>query len=145
MKGTNAIVLGIALGKSFGSSIGATIHLDDVADAHVKALDPDIPGNRSYILSQQMNWEDVKGIVERDFPDAALPNSGRASTIEIEVDASETENALGRRFSSFDDQVRSVVGHYLELGGRKGSKTKSKSDGQKGRRDSALLEFTPDI
>ena len=118
-RGTNAIVLGIALGKSFGSFMGATVHNEDVARTHVQALNPEVPGNTSYILSQPSRWNDVKEIVRKEFPEAvrsmALPNCGSASTVELAVDASLTEETFDFSHVGFHGQVRSVVGHYLEL------------------------------
>ncbi|KAF2093642.1 NAD dependent epimerase/dehydratase [Rhizodiscina lignyota] len=115
LNGTNGIVLGIALGQTFETFIGATVHNEDVAMAHVRALDWDVPSNRSYVLSQPSHWNDVQTVVERDFPDAPLPKSGEVNTVKMEVDTSETEWAFKFKFTGFDEQVRSVVGHFLEL------------------------------
>jgi nucleoside-diphosphate-sugar epimerase len=119
LKGTNAIILGIVLGRKMGSNAGASVHSEDVAMAHVRALSSDIPGNASYILSQQARWGDVKDIVQREFPDAVqkriLPNSGSAETHEVAFNTSLTEETFGFSHLGFEDQVKSVVGHYLEL------------------------------
>jgi len=121
LKGTNAIILSIAMGKRFQhSTMGATVHLEDVARIHVQALDVDqVPGNSSYILSQSTEWEDVTEIVGRCFPDAVrkglLPNSGEGLSHPIFVDAGRTEEVFGLRFRGLEEQVRSVVGHYLEV------------------------------
>jgi nucleoside-diphosphate-sugar epimerase len=119
LRGTNAIVLGIVLGRRPSSITGASVHLEDVARSHVQALDSTIPGNRSYILSQSTRWDDVKRIVETNFPGAVdtrvLPKCGTASTHEIEFDASLTEEVFGFTHLGFEEQVKSVVAHYLEL------------------------------
>ncbi|KAH0543133.1 hypothetical protein FGG08_002559, partial [Glutinoglossum americanum] len=119
MKGTNAIVLGIVLGQKLGSNASASVHNEDVARVHVQALNPEIPGNTSYILNQKARWEDVKSIVQREFPDAVqkrlLPNNGSAETHEVTIDASLTEDTFGFTHLGFEEQVKSVVGHYLEL------------------------------
>jgi nucleoside-diphosphate-sugar epimerase len=121
LMGTNAIILSIAMGKKFRhSTMGATVHLEDVARVHVQALDVDkVPGNSSYILSQNTEWEEVTEIVERCFPDAVkkgiLPNSGEGMSHPIFVDAGRTEEVFGVRFLGLEEQVRSVVGHYLEV------------------------------
>ena len=120
LKGTNAIILSIALGKQFGhSTMGTTVHLDDVARVHVQALDEAVPGNASYILSQNSEWDDVTDIIARNFPDAVkmgiLPNSGSALTHPVFVDAGLTEEVFGFRHTGFEGQVKSVVGHYLDM------------------------------
>ncbi|KAI9776495.1 MAG: hypothetical protein M1839_009529 [Geoglossum umbratile] len=137
VKGTNALILGIALGKKLGSTASTSVHNEDVARAHVQALDPDILGNASYILSQKASWADVRAIVQRRFPDAVqkriLPNNGSADTHDVPVDTSATEMMFGFTHLGFEEQVNSVVGHYLELRtrGRLGLRTKS-YDGRAG-------------
>lgn len=131
MKGTNGLVLGLALGKQFENPIaGATVHNDDVARAHVQALDGSVCGNTSYILSQPMRWNDAIDIVRREFPGVMLPDSGNADTNELPIDVSATEQAFGLRFLGFEEQVKSVVGHYLELRSR-GRKVVRKDDTRK--------------
>jgi len=120
LKGTNAIILGIVLGKTFDSTAGVTVHNEDVARTHVQALDINsVPGNMSYILSQQTRWNDVRKIVRREFPEAVakrtLPNSGSAETHKLAVDTSLTEAVFDFQHIGFEEQVKSVVGHYLEL------------------------------
>ncbi|KUJ10902.1 NAD dependent epimerase/dehydratase [Mollisia scopiformis] len=128
LKGTNAIVLGIALGQKFEySTMGATVHLEDVARVHLQALDTAVvPGNASYILSQDTIWDDVTDITARRFPDEvekrALPNSGSAVTHTVFVDTSLTEEVFGFEHIGFEEQVESVVGHYLELRAKSGKK-----------------------
>lgn len=119
IKGTNSIILGMALGKTMGSIASASVHNDDVARVHVLALNAMIPGNQSYILSQETNWSGVLDIVETKFPEAVdsriLPNCGRSETHEVAIDSSLTEAIFGLQHMGLAEQVHSVVGHYLEL------------------------------
>ncbi|KAI7780650.1 hypothetical protein LA080_015809 [Diaporthe eres] len=121
MKGTNAMVLAMLLGKRFGPFAGATVHVDDVARCHVAAaIDTvNVPGNESYILSQQSRWNDAKDMAARSFPAAEktrlLVRSGNVGTTEIEIDASLAEDTFGLQFKGFDEQVESLVGQFLEL------------------------------
>jgi nucleoside-diphosphate-sugar epimerase len=120
LKGTNAIILSIALGKQFDhSTMGATVHLEDVARVHVQALDELVPGNASYILSQNTEWDEVREIVSRNFPEAVerglLPNSGSAITHPVFIDSFSSEEIFGFRHTGLEEHVKSVVGHYLEL------------------------------
>jgi nucleoside-diphosphate-sugar epimerase len=123
IKGTNSIVLGMALGKKMGSIASASVHNDDVARVHVQALSPTVPGNQSYILSQETQWSDVLDIVEAEFPEAVdariLPNCGQSDTHEVLIDASLTEEIFGFQHLGLYEQVQSVVGHYLELRSRR--------------------------
>jgi nucleoside-diphosphate-sugar epimerase len=122
LHGTNALVLGAALGKQFHDSIaGATVHVEDVAQAHVSALNTWlVPGDRSYILSRAMQWEDVASYVTRLYPWAVqkrllLLGGGHIRSHPVPIDASESELMLGIRFRGLEEQVRSVVGHFLEV------------------------------
>ncbi|KAM7184445.1 hypothetical protein V8F20_012229 [Naviculisporaceae sp. PSN 640] len=119
LQGTNAVVLAMLLGKKFGPYAGATVHAEDVARVHVASLDPTILGNQSYILSRAARWNDAKSIAKREFPEAMkkklLVRGGNVDTIEIPIDASLTEETFGFRFASFDEQVKSCVGQFLEL------------------------------
>lgn len=123
MKGTNAVVLAMLLGKKFGPYAGATVHVQDVARVHVQALLPSIPGNQSYILSQPARWNDAREIAKHAFPEAVerrvLTGSGNVDTAVIPIDSSLTEQVFDIRFQSFDSQVESLVGHFLELRSRK--------------------------
>lgn len=50
--GSNAWALGPVLGRRAGSPLPAIVtHVDDVALAHVRALDLNVPGNQSFLLS----------------------------------------------------------------------------------------------
>ena len=117
--GTNPVVLGPALGANSGSHPGTSIGVDDVAFAHVKALDPSVPGNQGYILSQESHWEDVTKIVAANFPDAVksgkLPNNGQITTVPIKIDEHRSEELLGFSYKGLEEQVKSAVGHYLTL------------------------------
>ncbi|RAO69886.1 uncharacterized protein BHQ10_005898 [Talaromyces amestolkiae] len=123
--GTNKEVLFPVTGGDNGFTPGSSVHLADVARAHVAALNPQIVGNQGFILTsgglRGTHWEESLDVVAKNFQDAVqsgvLSNDGKAGTLPIKVDASNTEKALGIRFRSFEEQVKSVVGHYLELVG----------------------------
>lgn len=122
MKGTNAMILGMLLGKNFGSAFaGATVHVDDVARCHVIAAAGfrTEPGCTSFILSQKSRWNDAKAVSKRLFPEAVakkiLVSSGDIGTTHIPIDASETEETFGFRFQGFDDQLYSLISQFLDL------------------------------
>jgi hypothetical protein len=127
-KGTNAMVLGIALGQKFEySTMGQTVHLEDVSRVHVQSLDcANVPGNTSYILSRDMIWDDVTDIVARRFPEDVakrmLPNSGSAVTHAVFVDTSLTEEVFGFEHVDLEEQVVSIVGYFSELRQKSGKK-----------------------
>ena len=72
VSGTNRMILGIVLGnKSTAPIFGLTVHVDDVAYMHVKALDHSIKGNQDFAA----NGDGIKGIVWEDALDSAHSRS----------------------------------------------------------------------
>ncbi|KAK3317208.1 hypothetical protein B0T19DRAFT_287449 [Cercophora scortea] len=124
LQGTNAVVLAMLLGKRFGPYPGATVHAEDVARAHVSSLDPTaVLGNQSYILSQAARWNEARDIVKRVFPEALkskmLLTGGSVGTIDIPIDNSLTVDTFSFEFSSYAEQVKSLVSQFLELARRR--------------------------
>ena len=117
---TNRFALDIVVGKKVDApKAGSCVHVDDVARAHVLALEKSVEGNCSFMLSSPMRWEDVKGILQRNFKDGIeqgfLSLEGEQRTTYIDVRGDETEKILGFRYLSFEEQIKSIVGQYLEL------------------------------
>ncbi|KAK3348864.1 hypothetical protein B0T25DRAFT_546681 [Lasiosphaeria hispida] len=119
MQGTNAVVLALLLGNKFGPYAGATVHVEDVARAHVSSLDPTVLGNQSYILSQPARWNDAREIARRVFGEAVKSNllfmGGTVKTTHIPIDASLSEETFGFKFASYEEQVKSTVSQFLDL------------------------------
>ncbi|KAF2003836.1 NAD(P)-binding protein [Amniculicola lignicola CBS 123094] len=119
-KGTNGIVLKPLTGADNGMFFGVSVHVNDVALAHVRALDEKVPGNQGYVTSvRETNWEDHFGIVAKEFPEAVasgkLANSGKISTVPSTIDPTKSEEVFGFTFQSYEQQVKDIVGHYLAL------------------------------
>lgn len=52
--GSNAYALGIVLGRDAEEAFPCVVtHIEDVAQAHVRSLDPKVAGNQSFLLSSQ--------------------------------------------------------------------------------------------
>lgn len=123
--GTNMMALSIALGaKSDAQRVGAAVHVDDVARVQVGALDEEkvaVEGTRSFITNTDADWQDVTKVVKSDYAAALekglLKDDGTQPTMPMAIDVSETEKVFGFKHASFEEQVRSVIGHYVELHG----------------------------
>lgn len=118
--GTNRFALNVVIGQKVEvPRAGASVHVDDVARAHVLALDKSVEGNRSLVLNSPMQWEDVSKILARNFKSAVekgtLSMEGEQRTAHIDIQGDETERILGFRYLSFEEQVKRVIEQYLEL------------------------------
>ncbi|KAG6056194.1 hypothetical protein E4U32_005847 [Claviceps aff. humidiphila group G2b] len=132
-KGTNGFLMGPLLGiKNHITFMGGnSIHLDDVAELHVRGLDENLAtGNETFIAAAgPMTWSDCFDIVQRRFPkecaEGVFPFDGilRPSTSAVNVDNSKAKRLLGREFKTYEEQVVSVVEHYLELRGQTAQNT----------------------
>jgi nucleoside-diphosphate-sugar epimerase len=124
-KGSNVLAIGQVLGYSppVATAGASVVHIDDVAKAHVLVLNSSVPGNTNYLLHsgglEGSIWGDAIDIVAKNYPEAIpaglLPNNGLMKTLKLSIDGSKAEKILGIKFLSYEEQVKSVVGHYLEL------------------------------
>lgn len=125
--GTNIAALAPILGNKSDSPVfSGSVHVNDVAFLHVKALDPEIPAGTYIATSEGLpgtTWQNATRIVAETFPEAVkkgvFPNDGVQPTLRVHIDASFTEKVFGFKFASYEEQVKSIVGHYLELVGEK--------------------------
>jgi nucleoside-diphosphate-sugar epimerase len=121
--GTNKEVINPVTGGDDGYVPGASIHVNDVSLVHVRALDPKVPGNQGYIAAsgglEGTMWEKSLDIVAKDFAsavkDGRLANNGKIASLPVKIDEEASEKVLGIKYRGFEEQVRSVVEHYLEL------------------------------
>ena len=122
--GTNRIAFSPILGgKSETAQAGIQVHVDDVAKVHVLSLRPEIKGSQNFgAMSGGVagnEWEDALDIVKKHFPaavkDGRLLANGTQPTKKVLFDCRRTEEVLGIRLRSFEDQVVEVTEHYLEL------------------------------
>ncbi|KAL1979569.1 hypothetical protein VTN96DRAFT_5556 [Rasamsonia emersonii] len=126
LRGSNVWAFAQVLGQSLPAPvIGHTVHLDDVAEIHVRALMLDLQGKKVQSLVATSGGvdgtelSDAIAIVNRHFLEevksGVLPNNGTVQTLRRKIDASMTEKRLGMKFRSYEDQILSVTEHYLEL------------------------------
>ncbi|KAI9800756.1 MAG: hypothetical protein M1833_003173 [Piccolia ochrophora] len=124
-KGSNGVAFGAVLGnKSPVQIAGQSVHVDDAAKIHVLSLDPAIVTGHDVFLADSgdldgTTWDDAKDIVARHFPDAVangvLPNNGTQPTQRAPLDASKAERTFNIRFVGYEEQIKSVTQHYLDL------------------------------
>ncbi|KAK1249473.1 hypothetical protein MKX07_002989 [Trichoderma sp. CBMAI-0711] len=128
VKGTNKILMAPLLGTPRAPIPGAPVHLDDVARLHVLSLDPKVEGNQDFLAGshslEPFEWSDSVNIIKKHFPQAVADGvfkfeaAEQLVTFKTQVDSTKAEKMFGFKFKRFEEQVVSVVGHYLELLGK---------------------------
>jgi nucleoside-diphosphate-sugar epimerase len=118
--GTNALMLAVATGNEFPKPMSSsTVHNDDAARLHVEALKSSIPAGSYVANGPLMSWSELPGLVVELFPEAVkdgrLSDKGNMVGVASHFDTKKTEETFGWKFQDFKSQVKSVVGHYLEL------------------------------
>ncbi|MCJ1316942.1 hypothetical protein MMC15_002263 [Xylographa vitiligo] len=120
IKGTNGMMMGQVLGTmSDVPRMSGTVHLHDVAKVHILALDLAVKGGQSFAAIRNNVWNDALGYVKKHFPQAVesgkLPANGDQPTLNIDFDASRTEETFSFKFQDYEAQTLSVVEQYLAL------------------------------
>lgn len=123
--GSNSATMGTALGMMVDSpKLTAQVLLEDVAKAHVLALDPKIAPHLSNLAvvgngGRGIPWDEMAAIVQRYYPQEVKlgilsPTKGQQDWM-TNFDVRSSEQALGFRFAGGADMVKSVVDQYLQL------------------------------
>jgi nucleoside-diphosphate-sugar epimerase len=144
--GTNAVFLALLTGNSDPSTppeIGVSVHVDDVAELHVLALDQSkvkkagavddffisrgkqcaiATGIGMPLTETDITWDDITKIAAQKFPEAVksgqLPATGTKKSKSGISNASKTEKVLGRELKSLEDMVTDLTNQYLEVLGK---------------------------
>lgn len=112
--GTNGLLWGAIMVPGAASVLG-WVHVEDVADAQILALKPEINKDAAYLIAGQPNatWDDVLEIVKQDYPHLPYkltPGAGRGALF---ADASKAERELGIKWRSLRQTVHEVVDQQL--------------------------------
>ncbi|KAI9934571.1 hypothetical protein ASPWEDRAFT_43993 [Aspergillus wentii DTO 134E9] len=110
---TNGLLFG-AIMKGVPSNGITGVHVQDIADAHVKALDAKIPDGSKYLLTgEQASWKDVARIVKSKYPDAGAMITEDLQGESWATDTSRAERELGMRWRSWEEMIGDVMDQQL--------------------------------
>ncbi|KAH8896584.1 NAD(P)-binding protein [Thozetella sp. PMI_491] len=121
---SNAVLLNVLLGveTEFPYANGAA-YTQDTARAHVLALNPEVPGNQTFVVNVMMEYADAIPIAKSHFPEAfasgIFKETGKQPTTPILWDTSKTEKVLGLKLTPVEAIVKEVASQYLELSAKK--------------------------
>lgn len=126
--GTNMQMLGLCLGaRGEGSKAGCAVHVADVARVCVGAAfeGEDVVGCarkgelRCFMAGRRVEWQGAVDVVKNEFAaevdKGLLSTEGMQETGDMPVDASETERVFGFEFAPWEEMVRGVLQHYVEV------------------------------
>ncbi|KAG6009224.1 hypothetical protein E4U21_003077 [Claviceps maximensis] len=127
-KGNNSLLLGPLLGVTHKTHSdpywGSSVHVDDVAEMHIRVLDESIKGSEDFIATAgSMEWATLFDIVQKRFSKECsdgvftMDFSARPITTRINVDNTKAKRVLGMDFKPFEEQVVSLLEQYLKLRG----------------------------
>lgn len=110
-----AIMTGVPAAQPTG------VHVQDVAEAHIKVLDPKIPDGSRYLLSGKgTTWADVAKIVQRDYPAVGAKITASVQGKSSPTDTRKAETDLQIQWRSWDRMVGDVMDQQLSLIGVRG-------------------------
>ncbi|CAJ2499878.1 Uu.00g027310.m01.CDS01 [Anthostomella pinea] len=117
----NFLMMGMVGGELPFPIHGGFVHLDDVADIHMRVAFPPEPaeaadGIADFGVATPVDYATIFDIVERAFPKAVAAGvfkRGKVPTLSVEY-ASNVRELLGRELKSFESAVVDVAGQYLE-------------------------------
>lgn len=112
---SNGVLWGTIMTGTLPESMTA-VHIQDVVEAHVKALSPGIVDGSKFLITGKMaTWGDVARIVQKHYP-----NIGAGISADIEgtswlTDNTKAEKDLKIEWRSLEQMVREVVDQQLSF------------------------------
>lgn len=111
--GSNGLLWNIIMkGDPSGNLVG--VHIQDVAEAHIKALDPKIVDGSKYLLvGPKTTGAEITRIVHKHYPDSGASISEDFQGVSFPVDTTKAETELGIQWRSFEAMVRDLMDQQL--------------------------------
>ncbi|GKZ69801.1 hypothetical protein AnigIFM60653_002278 [Aspergillus niger] len=111
--GSNGIIWGSVMG---GVPLGGItgVHIQDVAEAHIKSLDPKIQNGSKYLISgPQTTWKEVARIAHEFYPNVGVKLTESAEGDSMPTDTTKAEVELGMKWRPWEEMVRGVMDQQL--------------------------------
>ncbi|KAJ6021402.1 NAD(P)-binding protein [Penicillium herquei] len=96
------------------------VHVRDVADAHVKALETEIESGKEFILARPVDWEDVVSHVNEKYPELGCKMKGPFED-NWKIDTTTAEEILGMKWRSGYSIIDDLIQQQLALQAKAGS------------------------
>ncbi|OQE42344.1 hypothetical protein PENCOP_c004G00449 [Penicillium coprophilum] len=100
--------------KGVGTRDTVAVHLQDVAEAHIKALDPKIVDGSKYLLARPTTTgPEIARIVQRLYPNCGALITEDIQCLSSPVDTTKAERELGIQWRPFEAMVRDLMDQQL--------------------------------
>ncbi|VUC36302.1 unnamed protein product [Clonostachys rosea] len=96
---------------------GAFVHIDDLADMHLRVAMLDSSSPRDFGIARTVDYGMIFDHVEKAFPEAVAAGvlrRGVVPVLPVNYSSTEMEGLLGRELKSFEEAIVDVAGQYLE-------------------------------
>ncbi|KAJ5086145.1 hypothetical protein N7532_010916 [Penicillium argentinense] len=112
---SNGILWKTVMGGVAASNVTG-VHIQDVADAHIKALSPKIADGSRYLISgNQTTWKEIAQIVLRDYPDVGAKIATDLEGESWPTNTTKAESELGISWRPFEHIVHEVMDQQLQF------------------------------
>ncbi|KAJ5542712.1 NAD-dependent epimerase/dehydratase [Penicillium sp. DV-2018c] len=113
--GTNRLLMNFIM-KGDPTARITGVHVQDVAEAHIKVLDEKFKDGSTYLLAgPKMTGANIAPIVKKFYPNSGALVTEDSEGIMIPNDASRAERELGMRWRSVETLVRDVMDQQLKF------------------------------
>ncbi|OGE55284.1 hypothetical protein PENARI_c004G04769 [Penicillium arizonense] len=110
--GSNGLLWSLVMQGNPAGSNG--VHIQDVAEAHIKVLDPEIPDGSKYLLAGPMaTGSEIASIVKKLYPDSGAKITEDIQLSPMPVDTAKAEAELGIQWRSWEAMVKEVMDQQL--------------------------------
>tara|TARA_R110002060_G_scaffold49589_3_gene60535 strand:- start:563 stop:1000 length:438 start_codon:yes stop_codon:yes gene_type:complete len=111
--GTNGMLWGAIMAENKAGLL-SYVTVGDVAEAHLRALKPEIKENASYLVSGPTHtWDDVLEIVKSHYPGVPYKLKPGTKTINFVGSTEKAEKELGMEWQSLKSLVHEVMDQQL--------------------------------
>ncbi|CUM66829.1 uncharacterized protein PRCAT00004513001 [Priceomyces carsonii] len=117
LSGSNQFIWSLLKYGQKSSMHAQAVHVLDVAEAHAKALDPNIKGNQRFLLDsgRKFEYNEAIDVAKTDFPDKEWKFGNFKSIHSIKLDNSKAKNILGMSFRPYKEMVYDLIKQQVDL------------------------------
>jgi nucleoside-diphosphate-sugar epimerase len=111
---SNGLFFGSIMNGAFSDAPLLSVYIGDVADSHIRALDPKIKSGSSYLISgKPYTWKDVVETIQKYHPGVPFKVAPNAEPKVAKTDTSKAERELGIKWAEPEKMIKEVLDQQL--------------------------------